>query len=853
MQPLKAPRLGRARRGRVIFAVTLALLAAVLLYSYYERLGQKSPGAAGGAAGGELVEALRVQALRLAGEAEKLTHVPGYGREAALIAVEARRIAANPMEASPETLTQLRLQLSRIREQLREAVNSIVRDADKVLSAYTSERVPAVVRATLDDLLRDVRWRLAIIEKLLGEGDEGDAYIEALRLATDVRRLAEALPVYLEAARIVEEAAGLQGVGGPAARLAVEAAEIASSVLASYPPEVEKLARAARLLAEAEKLAKNVGGAGAYPSLQLLLANAEAAVSAVDDAGVYSYLHSRLWHLRRAIKLIGPDVTSPALVDVELDARQVALLASTWRLYMVKAPEAYTSRGWLVFSVAGTVDAVAIYSPYYTEPQLVIYTVPVNSSQYRVSADIVEMTPFTTKIYINASKLVEKLKPGRYYAVLLSPKPGGRGFTRAYIVPLNITKDSIKVGEVQVLEPIVAPCYSIDAYRATILCSYTPSTLAALRHVLFNDTNPAMDDALWLLAGWLSSHLNYTRAGALGLVHSPLETVERGGGVCRDFAVLSAAALLAVGYPNATIVVSLSARHAFTLARLGGSIVVVDRGLPPVELADYLEYVLGPLKPSTTIAYTVYMDEGLPHVVECIGCRLEGVDSYPGDTIPSSLYSSAVFTAVYGLNATPAPQLAPVITYNLPGVAWRELSVVGPAGRRVPVEKLYSPLFHRQWLRLLSGEVRELLHGLGVGRGWSAWAVVADYNGSLVFKAYALPPYTPRAGVLVYGDKLVVDVRAADRLVLPLLHIDFYSIESGGAEACLTVIPPFTIRVTLLPVAYADAAACHGPLCVVVVDLGRLRGQLKRCRGPLLVAVVYNETIISAELLGPGG
>ena len=75
----------------------------------------------------------------------------------------------------------------------------------------------------------------------------------------------------------------------------------------------------------------------------------------------------------------------------------------------------------------------------------------------------------------------------------------------------------------------------------------------------------------------------------------PLETLRRRSGVCIDMALLAATALLYANISHVYILViepSSGAGHAAALAEINNTYFVLDQHLPPIELSDYVEYVL---------------------------------------------------------------------------------------------------------------------------------------------------------------------------------------------------------------------------------------------------------------------
>ncbi|WP_456367935.1 transglutaminase-like domain-containing protein [Thermococcus sp.] len=102
-------------------------------------------------------------------------------------------------------------------------------------------------------------------------------------------------------------------------------------------------------------------------------------------------------------------------------------------------------------------------------------------------------------------------------------------------------------------------------------------------------------ESAWNVVEWEDSHISYDSSKSpASPIQRPIETVQRGRGICVDYAVLTAALLIEMNYsPVYVLDINFSnspTGHAATAIRINGTYFVLDQHPPVMDLGTYWKY-----------------------------------------------------------------------------------------------------------------------------------------------------------------------------------------------------------------------------------------------------------------------
>ena len=129
-----------------------------------------------------------------------------------------------------------------------------------------------------------------------------------------------------------------------------------------------------------------------------------------------------------------------------------------------------------------------------------------------------------------------------------------------------------------------------------------PGEASLLRGLAARLRGGGLAESAWNVLAWEEGHLGYDwgrRDALVGGVSLPVQppsvTVERGRGVCVDYAVLTAGILAYMGYPVYVFEMNFTGPggvvgHAAAAVRIGGEYYMLDQRLPPLPLGAYYDY-----------------------------------------------------------------------------------------------------------------------------------------------------------------------------------------------------------------------------------------------------------------------
>lgn len=271
--------------------------------------------------------------------------------------------------------------------------------------------------------------------------------------------------------------------------------------------------------------------------------------------------------------------------------------------------------------------------------------------------------------------------------------------------------------------------------------------------IVFDGPPPTNKEAaIWRILSWVDEHIryDYSKASISVIVYnpeseevpkyqSPLQTINKGTGICADYAILISALLVYAGIDSYILVINSSGlRHAVAVAVINSTPFMLEQHPPPIEFQDYYEYMLGSLG--------FVNDSTLYHVVKKDGkLALKEVripqswlhDSYPEDCVPESLAYDVlrVVETLSNGRIIPDPGLKSLIIYNYSAI---QLSPrVGLAGLGyVNTIKFYSPALRHVYAIFYAEYLMKFLRQLNASR---IYTCVSFTKGKFIV-AYA---YTP--------------------------------------------------------------------------------------------------------------
>jgi len=205
------------------------------------------------------------------------------------------------------------------------------------------------------------------------------------------------------------------------------------------------------------------------------------------------------------------------------------------------------------------------------------------------------------------------------------------------------------------------------------------------------------DDLLskvWHLVRWTESNVRYEYSKASSYIYDPLTFVEKKSGVCIDFAVFYASALLAIGFDKVYVLTFDvgGEGHAAVGVKYGDGMLVLEQRLPVMELQDYMQYseiILGASISPPIYAYKISR-AGDDFVIEFFKIsQVNYKDSTPLDGITREFAHDVAQRLAQKLGAKVADAALPY-SYEYSWVV------------NLVVLRFYSKIFHNQWIEYVS-------------------------------------------------------------------------------------------------------------------------------------------------------
>ncbi len=255
---------------------------------------------------------------------------------------------------------------------------------------------------------------------------------------------------------------------------------------------------------------------------------------------------------------------------------------------------------------------------------------------------------------------------------------------------------------------IAFPTLSGRSLFDVIIYNINSSTIQYLRDHLINKLGALSSIELaWKLLEWLDKNAEYDYSKSMLAfikdVYTPIEFFNKKKGICSDYAVFTATALLSDKFEEAYIVIfdTENGSHAVAGIEINNTFYVLDQKLPIYEWADYVEYVFKPIGELMQVL-KISIDK---YGKSCLEVKTIGPsdflnkypDTYPSDNIPVSLIheSMIILSKRLGFVYTSSCYYKQYYWWKL--LNWKPL-------------KAYTPLFHRQFAIFLANVIEDELY-----------------------------------------------------------------------------------------------------------------------------------------------
>ena len=416
----------------------------------------------------------------------------------------------------------------------------------------------------------------------------------------------------------------------------------------------------------------------------------------------------------------------------------------------------YISNGKLIVGVQGLLHSIGIYEEGSEYPKYII--LPLQGRRVNViQADYTYINETLTVLMINVSKIINVINDGNYKLIIWS---GYRWNPREVLIADFMKKNStIYISNIKLEEkPANLVCEGgeygteVSSYLTSLVCYHRSNLLEVIRSKIFSNENVTeVTSKIWRVLEWVSDNIRYDydkEAKGIPYINNPLTTINRGKGVCIDYSVLISAALQSVNVSPTYILSIKSVNHAVAAIYLNNSLFILDQHPPPMEIQDYIEYIL---KSRTVRADIIQIKGGKTPVVEVFSnvdlSKLFNYDSYPQDSIPYLDCEVSMRLSKY-LGLTTEPKLLSLIESNL--LVGKLTLLVRPiSGLRmseaVPVTYFYNPVFKNQWIDFLAMKALSIARKYFseyIGNESYVWAHIGNYSMSIAVVNYEIPNVT---------------------------------------------------------------------------------------------------------------
>lgn len=302
------------------------------------------------------------------------------------------------------------------------------------------------------------------------------------------------------------------------------------------------------------------------------------------------------------------------------------------------------------------------------------------------------------------------------YLILYNPLILKRTFSLLSNVTSNVQRElwSLQHFARQIAQ-IVLPnelnaCSRACSLEQVLKCYFKVKYIDKIGSLIFYNSsieNLTTAEKVWITLWWISNNIkyNYTKARLQTFcVQTPYETIVKRSGVCVDYAVLTAALLLYLNVSPVYITVLRGVGHAVTIVKVNGVLFVLDQHLPPIEIQDYAQYLVG-LRAFNNVTIYELSKIGNRIVIREFNKNIfQIVDDYPEDNVSKSLVIKVIELVSKATGRVPDKSLqlfenVNVYTYRLKRLVG---IVINNRTVYVPLFKLYDPVFKSEWAKWLA-------------------------------------------------------------------------------------------------------------------------------------------------------
>ncbi len=477
------------------------------------------------------------------------------------------------------------------------------------------------------------------------------------------------------------------------------------------------------------------------------------------------------------------------------------------------------SEGKFIIEVRGYLEQVGFYKPGDTLPTAILWShsfVSMARSKEDVIADRVFINRTYMRIEVDTSKLLAALKPGVYEVIAWSD---GEGVLRAHVI---ITRSGISIINSEVIGSPTSVCSATNVCgEFKLICYINDTSLKKVRSVIYGSReNLSIIDAVWLALKWVDENIAYDREkfeeGNYEL-RDPITMLKLRRGICMDYSGLLTAALLSIGVEPVYIVGIDNVNHVTPAVKINNSLFVLDQVLPPIEISDYIDYILLGSR-NTVSVFKYWIVNGEVQLEAENNVELNITDAYPSDE-----FSAEVFNEAVRLFIKRHPELIPNSKLEpLLRAVGSELRMYTPvligygSEGRYPITVLYSPLFREWWAKMLADYMEQLArkyyNSVLKSRGYF-WASLSNSSLRFIAVSYEIP----NSSIALLNDSARVSILSRGAIVT--LNILIYRHGSTDPSA---VIAPSSTSYTNITVVRASKWVITGSKAYVEFNMKEL-------------------------------
>ncbi|RLG78090.1 MAG: hypothetical protein DRO14_01460 [Thermoprotei archaeon] len=311
-----------------------------------------------------------------------------------------------------------------------------------------------------------------------------------------------------------------------------------------------------------------------------------------------------------------------------------------------------------------------------------------------------------------------------------------------------------------------------------LLCYVNSTSLSAVRSAVYGVSSGRLTEteAAWRALEWADSNIRYDRSKLERKDYrliDPITMLKEKKGICMDYTAFLVTALLSANVQPVYALVISNINHIAPAIKVNNSLFVLDQVLPPIEIGDYIEYLLlGSIGKVSLLKYWILDGEVQLEVLNDI--EIVATDTYAQGILDLSVEREAVNAfAKRHPNLKLQPALESLAESIGSRLVMRVPELVGYSNSQYPLTALYSPLFKEQWIEYIANCMDKLLlkyynsTAVSGGEFWASiegdtlYFIAINYylpnvtaelsnNSSLIISISSREPMTS-AGIIVYG------------------------------------------------------------------------------------------------------